>query len=381
MPVRKRDILAAAKAAGLFALARQRTAGGIRILGYHGLWLGADRFPGDPMFMQAATFKRRLELIRREGYPVVTLQAAIDALRGHGDPLPPAAVVITIDDGWFSTYSGMLPVLEAHGMPATLYCDTAQLLGGLPIAHVMARYLERIAELTPSAERANPANIQAVNEARATATDMTLTMDQRLDATRQLAVALGIAITPYLDARVFAYMTSDELRDAHARGLDVQLHTHRHTLGTMSEPVITEEIRLNQHHLGAILGKPPANFSHFCYPSGIAGDNAARVLAGLNLESSTTTGQGIAQRGMPMHLLPRMLDGEHMSEIEFEAELSGFADWAWQRRRSAKRSASFVLDSQTTTDGRPLSPLVPKTLRSAIGTLRSGIFGSSVRPR
>ena len=337
MTASKRDILVAAKAAGLFALARQRSARGVRILCYHGLWLNSDDFPGDSMFMQATTFARRLAMLRREGYPVVTLDHAIAALRGSGPELPPAAVVITIDDGWYSTYRGMLPALEAHGMPATLYCDTAQLMGGRPIAHVMARYLDRIAAVTTPDPRQGAINVAAVADLRRDATNLDRTIDERLGSARHLATALGLDIKPYLQARAFDYMTPDELRDAHSRGLDVQLHTHNHTLGDMSESVIADEIETNRRALAGILGQPAASFNHFCYPSGIADADVARLLGGLGLASSTTTVQGIAQPGMPMHLLPRLLDGENLSDIEFEAELSGFGDWLRRGKHAATR--------------------------------------------
>ena len=135
MSALKRKILIAAKAAGLFALARRRSAPAVRILCYHGIWLGDPIFPGDSMFMLSTTFRRRLQFLRRAGYPVVSLADAAAALNGSGPTLPPCAVVITIDDGWLSTYQEMLPALIELGMPATLYCVTAQLTNGRPIAY------------------------------------------------------------------------------------------------------------------------------------------------------------------------------------------------------------------------------------------------------
>jgi peptidoglycan/xylan/chitin deacetylase (PgdA/CDA1 family) len=333
MTSRKQDILVKAKSAGLFGVARRRSAPAIRILCYHGLWLTEDGFGGDSMFMRAKTFRRRLEIIRREGYPVIPLADAVQALRGTGPALPPAAVVITIDDGWWSTYTDMLPHLTAHGMPATLYCDTAQLQGKTPIAHVMARYLEQV----PQPAGAKQRDAATIAEARHNARDLKRPMTERLQATRQLARALGIDLQPYLDGRAFDYMTPDELAAAAREGLDVQLHTHRHTLGDMSAPLIATEIADNRRALSDILNRPPAAFTEFCYPSGVATPAAAETLAGLGLGSSTTTRQGLAWPGMPMHLLPRLLDGENLSEIEFEAELSGFGDWLRAGRHTVER--------------------------------------------
>jgi peptidoglycan/xylan/chitin deacetylase (PgdA/CDA1 family) len=343
MAGRKSEILAKAKAAGLFGLARKRSAKGVRILCYHGLWLGNDRFAGDSMFMQEATFVRRLEIIRREGYPVVPLHDAIEALAGRGPQLPPAAVVVTIDDGWWSTRKGMLPALQSQGMPATLYCDTAQLMGEKPIGHVMTRYLDLIAAAALPPDRARLTDVTNMTAARAKGRDLDAPMDARIAGARALASALGIDPEPYFASRAFSYMTPDELAGAVSQGLDVQLHTHRHTLGDMSQPVIEDEIRANRAALSGILNKPAAAFNHFCYPSGVATPAAARILAGIQgLQSSTTTVQGIAWPGMPMHLLPRLLDGENMTEIEFEAELCGLGDWLRRGKHAAQRLRDTV---------------------------------------
>ena len=326
MSSRKIDVLARAKRAGLFDLARRRTASGIRILCYHGLWLGDDTFRGDSMFMMQKTFVRRLALLRREGYPTIALGDAIAALQGRGPMLPPAAVVITIDDGWASTYLGMLPALERHGMPATLFCDSEQLMRRGPVAHVMARYFDRIASTMPHASRQGSVDVAAA-ASRAIATDSARSYDERYAATEKLAAALGLDMAVYLSRRAFDYMTPEELRDAAGRGLDVQLHAHRHTLGDMSRAVIEDEISTNRQVLGDLLGHAPIDFKHFCYPSGVATPAAAGILASLGIESATTTQQGIARPGTAMHLLPRLLDGENLSEIEFEAEVSGFGSW------------------------------------------------------
>src|SRR3954447_16163809 len=131
------------KKAGVFELSRKASKAGVRILCYHGVWRGADRFPGDSMFMLEQTFEGRLALLRRLGFNVISLDRAVSALRGEST-LPPDCVVITIDDGWHSTYANMLPALRRYGMHATIYCDTKNLMSAVPVPHVMARYLRKI---------------------------------------------------------------------------------------------------------------------------------------------------------------------------------------------------------------------------------------------
>jgi peptidoglycan/xylan/chitin deacetylase (PgdA/CDA1 family) len=65
---------------------------------------------------------------------VVTLDAALDLLAA---PLPPARdpVVVTFDDGTADFVDHAVPVLERHGVPATLYLATAFVEEQRPMAH------------------------------------------------------------------------------------------------------------------------------------------------------------------------------------------------------------------------------------------------------
>src|SRR5205085_9712976 len=94
----------------------------VRILCYHGVWHLEEMFAGDSMFMRRQTFADRLDMLRRDGFNVISLDRALQG------SLPPDSVVITIDVGWYRTYRDMIPALKAVGMPATIYCDTGNLL-------------------------------------------------------------------------------------------------------------------------------------------------------------------------------------------------------------------------------------------------------------
>jgi peptidoglycan/xylan/chitin deacetylase (PgdA/CDA1 family) len=312
----KKKFYAAAKRLGLFAAARRFTGSGIRILCYHGVWIANDHFGGDALFMRPRTFERRLELIHQLGYPVIPLSMAIDVLGGKATA-PPAAVVLTIDDGWYSTFSSMWPALKRRRFPATLYCDTAHLQERLPIAHVMAQYLRKL--------KPGVGSDQLIDGMFGQAIDCRRPMRDRLAATLALAGLMDVAIEPYLRGRVFEYMTPAELKELARDGLNVELHTHMHTMHDLSPGKIWEEVSANRQALSHALERDPLSFRHFCYPSGIASDKAAMVLADLGLASATSTERGIAYPGSMPYLLPRFLDGEQLSEIEFEAELSGFA--------------------------------------------------------
>lgn len=309
-------ILRLARSIGAFRCARHLTRRAARILCYHGIWLGDDGFPGDGMYMRAETFRARLDHLAVNGYPVITLQSAVECLR-HERDLPHAPVIITIDDGWYSTFAKMLPALREYGFPATLYCDTRHLVAGEPLSHMMAQYFRRISVVETTAAGAEQFYQQAL--------DPGMPSTERSTAALAFGREVGIDPEPYLTGRVFEYMTPDELRSfANSPGCSVELHTHRHTMGDHSAEVIGQEIADNRAALARLLGRDPESFTHFCYPSGVFSRNAADHLAELGIVSATSTQQGLAFPSADVMLLPRILDGENLSMLEFEAEVSGF---------------------------------------------------------
>lgn len=311
----KTGYLQALKHSGAFELARRAARGRLRILCYHGIWLGPCSFPGDSMFMRAQDFARRMRMLQTMGYNILPLAEAIDRLQSGR--LPPEAAVITIDDGWYGTFGVMLPILRELRLPATLYCDTAHLEWGRPIPHVMATYLKTCAHapVPPAAEALYSA-----------ATNLGSKITDRLLAVRAYAAACSIDLKPYLENRAFDYMTPQELRIARLNGLDVQLHTHRHSLHDFTSKEIQREIEDNRAALGELLGS--GNFAHFCYPSGEHRLEACDMLAKLGIKSATTLRPGLCRRsGQDVMRLPRLIDGSHQSDLEFEAVLAGIGHW------------------------------------------------------
>ena len=105
---------------GLFALARHLTRHRVRILCFHGGSLGDEHRFNPLLFCTGEHLARRLAWMDAHGFSWVSLPAATDMLKGTA-PRPRLPVVLTFDDGWYSTYSALLPVLARHGVPSTLY--------------------------------------------------------------------------------------------------------------------------------------------------------------------------------------------------------------------------------------------------------------------
>jgi peptidoglycan/xylan/chitin deacetylase (PgdA/CDA1 family) len=314
---RKRHLLWITKALGLTRLARRASRNQLRILCYHGIWLGDQTFAGDAMFMRAQDFAERLVQLKKWNYTFIALDDAVRFLQD--DRLPQSAVVITIDDGWFGTYSNMLPALEEAEIPATIYCDTANLERHQPVPQVMATYLRKVHCRNRCLSRQADLHFSA-------ALDFSKDFTDRLANAFAFANECGVDIAPYISARAFEYMSIDELKDAKKRGFDIQLHTHTHSLHDFSSECIHQEIEQNRAALVRHLELSAEHFAHFCYPSGHTSDSAMPVLRELGIKSATTLENTLCSPSSNPLLLPRLIDGSQLSLLEFEAEMASIGD-------------------------------------------------------
>jgi peptidoglycan/xylan/chitin deacetylase (PgdA/CDA1 family) len=248
--------------------------------------------------------------LKNSGYPVLPLAEAIELW--DDENLPENAVVITIDDGWASTYTHMLPVLEKLELPATIYMTTWYSEHQIPVASVAVDYLLARAGQPATAKDPIIADLDALP-----------TLAERDDALARFAVRLGIADETWRHNRQFGVMTLDEIADAHRRGFDFQLHTHRHRWGKATFDQLAAELAENRAVLASACSKAERDFEHFCYPSGFLNPAGDEVLRGCGIKSATTIEQGINAPGSHPYRLRRFLDGRSVSQASFEAYLSG----------------------------------------------------------
>jgi peptidoglycan/xylan/chitin deacetylase (PgdA/CDA1 family) len=326
----KRVAYGAAKALGLFSAARYLTRRKLRILAYHGIELNDESRFDPALFIRPATFASRLELLRAR-YPVLPLGEAVKRL-GDGT-LPPCAVAITIDDGFHGTAAVAAPLLEAAALPATVYVTTWYVERQAPVFRLAMQYCfwrSRAASLDLGAlgagvEGTVPLGTDA--EKRDVAWELINHGERHLDEQGRTALLhavasqLGVDLHPFLRDRVLHLMSREEVRATDAR-LDVQLHTHRHRFP--EDPLLARaEIEENRRVLAPLVRRP---LVHFCYPSGYWSEALFPVLAAAGIETATTCEGGLNGQDVHPYALSRFFDGEHVTALEFEAELSGFAE-------------------------------------------------------
>lgn len=320
------------RALGLFAASRRLTGGQLRILCYHGVSFDDEHLYAPGLFMRPETIRARFDTLRRQGYPVLPLGEACRRLKEG--TLPRAAVVITYDDGFHGNYAFHGRLHEETGLPATLYVTTYYVVKGTPIFRHAVRYMfwkstrsEVSLEGIPGTDGgmlalSDRARADAVVWALVRHAEEHLDEPSRVALSRTLGERLGMDYDALAKSRRLSLMTPEEIREVAGRGLDIQLHTHRH-LFPSDEAVVRREIADNRAVLEPIVGR---RCDHLCYPSGVFDQAQWPWLESCGIVSGTTCELGFNEARTPLYGLKRFLDAETVQPIEFEAEVSGFAE-------------------------------------------------------
>ena len=101
----------------------KRLTGCTRILMYHA-FSETGESPGRYR-VPVGAFRRQMLVLRALGYTIIPLDEYLEHRCNHTLP-PPRSVVLTVDDGYEDFFSGVLPILEARGLPATLFVVTGR---------------------------------------------------------------------------------------------------------------------------------------------------------------------------------------------------------------------------------------------------------------
>jgi len=117
----------------------------VPILCYH-------RFGARPgrLVVTAAAFEAQMAYLEKNDYHVISLRDLLGFLEGKA-ALPPRAIVISIDDGYASTFEVAFPVLKRYGFPAVvfLYSDFATAPDGLSWAQMKDMTASGLVEIQP----------------------------------------------------------------------------------------------------------------------------------------------------------------------------------------------------------------------------------------
>lgn len=323
------------------------------ILGYHGFQLTDEARFRPALFMEQGHFAHRLAMLAHGNYPVLPLAEGVRRLKNG--TLPANAVVIVFDDGFFSVLNKAAPLLKEHGFPATLYVTSYYVTKETPIFRLVIQYLfwkTKHSSFEPSDHPWSAAKVVDLGDVQAAHRNMWQIIDygeahcdenQRQEICAEVATALGLDFETISTARGLSLLTLDELRRLEDCGIDVQLHTHRHTFPTNKHEQARSELRDNRVVLEKVLGR---RLEHFCYPSGVWACDLLPMLAEEGIVSATTCQAGMNDQTTNPLALYRILDQDNMHDIEFEAELTGFCELlrivSGRRRRTNKEHSHSI---------------------------------------
>ena len=340
MPVKRRlklIVLGALKMVGMFRLARWLTRRRLRILCYHAISVGDQHQYGPILFMRESVFASRVRLLERMRVRVVSLDDAVKSLQAG--TISRAETVITIDDGWATTYTVAAPILKRAGFPATLYVASRYVENPLDVYAVTVNYMVHASSEDRFAlHGVHPAldgeyqrrdNVDATVARLIEAGEKYLSLEQQQQMLPQLAARLGIDFGRISQDRGFRYMTPQEAGSLEQFGISAELHTHRHLMPTESLDALRTELDANREAIRRMTGTEAV---HFCYPSGKYASQHPAWLEACGVVSATTCEAGMNRPGTNPYLLRRHLDRDDASDLEFEAEVSGIFE-LWRMAR------------------------------------------------
>jgi peptidoglycan/xylan/chitin deacetylase (PgdA/CDA1 family) len=350
--------LAALKAAGIFEYVRDsrwRTQR-LMILCYHGIALDEEHLWRPETYISPKLFGERLEFLSRSGYSVLPLGEAVERL--YRKDLPRRSVVITFDDGTYDFLEHAFPALKRFGFPATVYQTTYYCDYDRPVFHLICSYMlwKRRGQVLNGGERVGldlrldlrtEKSRQAIlDQLVKPAEEQRLTEQQKNQLAEEFAGVIRVDYDELVRKRILQLLRPHEVSDLADKGVDFQLHTHRHRT-PLSEAPFRREIRDNRYSLQSMLSGRPTR--HFCYPSGVYEPEFLPWLEAEDVISATTCDQGMASRASNPLLLPRFVDTSHVTNLEFEGWLSGAASLLPRRkRRRGKRQQPVCVQQHET---------------------------------
>ena len=343
--VAKRSVLGASSRLGLLSGIRdsrwrQRR---LMILCYHSIAIDDEHQWSGTYSMSPDTLAARFRMLRKGNYNVLPLDEALRRL--YDGTLPPRSVALTFDDGLYDFYARAHPLLQEFGFPATVYLTTYYSDYQKPIFGLLCSYvLWRARARKPTVEvrdllgrsgtwdlTTDAGRARAHAEVHDHVEREGMRLPERIAFAERLTDFLGDDYDAIRAKRVLTIMTNEEAGELSLKGVDVQLHTHRHRTPN-DHDLFMREIVENRARIDSFRG---TTARHFCYPSGVYREEFLPWLSEAGVISATTCDPGLASPKSAPLLLPRLVDTSHLSALDVEGWLTGMSAFFMPRKASA----------------------------------------------
>lgn len=320
------------KITGTIKLSRLVNNDKICILCYHGVSTSDEHGFMPSNYITFSTFKKRIDWLISQDFNFISLDQATENLKNN--KVQKKSVVITIDDGFIPCFDEMVPYLLYKNIPATMYVTTYYGLKKKPIFRLAVQYIKwKLDKRVDLSSLAGKFGLFFENFIFDTNNETSLwefinycendlKSADRVIVLRELQNLLNYQL-PENIKRSFTIIHPDDLKAWSDKGLDIQVHTHCHDCPDLHEH-FTEDLNKNISYLSP---SNPNNLFHFCYPSGIWSEKDFKVLNDFNMKTATTCELGLASTTDHPLALPRIIESEAMTMLQFEAEVNGIGDY------------------------------------------------------
>lgn len=259
--------------------------------------------PGDPDIVR---FEMLMKFIARH----LTAMPLSDAVtRLSEGRLPSRGCCITFDDGYADNLTLAQPILEKHGIPATVFVSTGYLDGGRMFndSVIDAIGLSRVSEIDLTDIGIGRLALNGDHDRR-WAIDIILNKIKYLEPSvrstqvERIVKALGCGNLPN-----DVMLTTAQLRELSRRGIEIGGHTVNHTiLTTLDDHASFEEMATGRKQLENLL---QLEVSSFAYPNGRPNaDYSLRhvpLVKAAGFKRAVTTASGVCRGDSPPFELPR----------------------------------------------------------------------------
>lgn len=296
----------AAARAAFFTLSPPGPGGRLSTLIFHRVLPEPDAvFPDE---MHAAQFDTVCGWIAR-WFKVMPLEEAVQRLARRS--LPARALCITFDDGYADNHDVAMPILQRHGLCATLFVATGYLDGGTmwndTIAESVRRAIGPAIDLSQTPFAALGRLDVGSPDARRRAILQLLPAAKYLPPQQRQAAAQAVADAAGVVPPKDLMMSTGQVRAWRQGGMQVGAHTVSHPiLARATDDEVRHEMNTSRQVLRDLL-REPVNL--FAYPNGRPGDDYVDRTAALAREAgfaaAMSTAPGVARHGSDPYRLPR----------------------------------------------------------------------------
>lgn len=341
------------KSIGLASLRRLGVLAGLRranrhrtvVLTYHGVLSQAR--PGrsylDYNFPTADLFEQQVVYLKRH-YTPIPMAEFVDS-RVKQRALPPYTAVVTFDDGFANNGRVAFPILQAHGVPFTVFLTTGMI--GRRGAQLWSERVSRAVWLSDRttatatiAGRRRHFSLQGPGAHERVSRALVAFLKRQRPSVREAAVAEiddAFGAPPLRDDELerYEFLTWEAIRTLAAAGVEFGSHTVDHPiLSTLDDADLRPQLVESKQEIERQLGR---SCDTFAYPNGGDGDFGPRDMTALRAAGyrcAFALRGGLAGAENDDFAIPRVNIGRDFTEPHLDAALSGLL-YATRRVRNA----------------------------------------------